>query len=212
MNIFDKADYDKIHQLVFTPDYPGYKPTVVEIPNGDGKADIEKRYAHAAPKYFTDITTGLALMPYLQRAHDLAVEAAKALQLAPQFMPNINFGALRILEYPAGAVSNLHRDFDLFTLMCYRDQADKFIAEEVDSPQLQILKRFNAQAHVGELGAEVGIGPATPHEVIASDTTQHSIVYFSIPDHDAVLPSGLTVRAWLNQRMSRSRTEFKDYK
>jgi hypothetical protein len=39
----------------------------------------------------------------------------------------------------------------------------------------------------------------------------HSIVYFSIPNHDAILPDGTTVRDWLNERMARSRTAFKNY-
>lgn len=42
---FTAFDYSNLYDRVFQPDYPGYKPSVTEIPNGDGKADTEKRYA-----------------------------------------------------------------------------------------------------------------------------------------------------------------------
>jgi hypothetical protein len=61
------------------------------------------------------------------------------------------------------------------------------------------------------MGTLVGMGQATPHEVLASETRQFSIVYFAIPDWAAVLPGGVTVLDWLNERMARSRTEFKKY-
>lgn len=49
--IFNAHDYAALHAAVFRPDYPGYKPDVVEAPNGDGKLDVRKRYAHVATKY-----------------------------------------------------------------------------------------------------------------------------------------------------------------
>ena len=51
--MFSKEDYDRLHSLVFRVDYTGFKPTVNEIPNGDGREDKYKRYAHVATKYFT---------------------------------------------------------------------------------------------------------------------------------------------------------------
>ncbi len=52
--------------------------------------------------------------------------------------------------------------------------------------------------------------------MIAATAPQYSIVYFAIPDHDAMLPAtderpAISVRDWLNERMARSRTEFKKY-
>lgn len=219
MPMFTKDDYDKLHSLVFRDDYPGYKPTVVEIPNGDGKADAEKRYAHVAPKYFASCWQEAALMPYLERAHDLALHAAAAMDISTRYLPDIRYGALRVLDYPPGAVSNEHEDFDLFTLMVYRDQPNCFQAhDQWDPPKpVEVLRRYNRQAHLGQLGQAIGLGQATRHSVLASDSPQHSIVYFAIPNHDAILPAqsladpGTEVRAWLNERMARSRTEFKKY-
>lgn len=210
--MFTEEDYEKLHALVFRSDYSGYKPTVVEIPNGDGKADAEKRYAHVATKYFKTDEQSRDLMPYLVRAHELACYAAGVAAVPQEFMPRIEFGALRVLDYPPGAGSNLHEDFDLFTLMCYRDQPDKFVSKYRQvSVRLAQLRTINAQAHLGQLAYEIGVGPATPHLVLPSDTRQRSIVYFAIPDHDAYLPSGVKVRDWLNERMARSRTVFKAY-
>ncbi len=192
---------------------------MTEIPNGDGKADGAKRYAHVAPKYLTDAVPwddAVELAFQHRRAFQAARDIAIKVGIPEAFLPDVRYGALRVLEYPPGAVSNLHEDFDLFTLMLYRDQPDKFVSHGDDagpgSPSpLDLIRRENAQAHLGQIGEEIGLGAATPHEVVASETTQHAIVYFSIPNHDAVLPSGITVRDWLNLRMARSRTEFKAY-
>ncbi len=223
--MFDIHVYEAIHERAFRPGYPGYKPEVKEIPNGDGKVDAEKRYSHVAPKYLTEaVSPGdkAVLMTYLQRAHDVATIAATDAGVPAEFMPDIRYGALRILDYPPGSVSNPHEDFDLFTLMCYRDQPDRFLAhddEDAVNPfsQISAIRRHNKQAHLGQLGEAIGLGKATPHEVLASESRQCSIVYFAIPNHDSLLPptaSGtrLTVRDWLNERMARSRTAFDKYK
>jgi hypothetical protein len=214
--MFSESDYSRLHDLVFRPDYSGYKATVIEIPNGDGKADVEKRYAHVATKYLKTSEQHYALFPYLRKAHDLALKMAEAAGIPEKYMPRLEYGALRVLDYPPGAVSNRHEDFDLFTVMCYRDQPALFQSEEVyetveAKEVIRRMRELNPQAHLGQLGQEIGLGPATPHWVCAGEKRQRSIVYFAIPDHDAVLPSGVTVRDWLNERMARSRTQFKAY-
>lgn len=209
--MFTEKEHQDLHTLVFRPDYSGYKPTVIEIPNGDGQADGEKRYAHVAPKYMMTEQQRTDLTPFLDKAHNLALLAAGGTDLPLAFYPDIRFGALRILEYPPGAISHTHKDFSLFTLMMYRDQPDKFKSTDVPSEGLRKLRAFNAQVHIGEIGEPVNLGPATPHWVEPSETTQHSIVYFAIPDHEAELPGGVKVRDFLNERMARSRTEFKAY-
>lgn len=216
--MFTESDYNALHDLVFRPDYSGYKPSVVEIPNGDGKADTQKRYAHVAIKYMETDQQRRALMPYLEKAHREAQKGAALLSqihparsLQDKYWPTIEHSALRILDYPPGAISNTHEDFDLFTLMMYRDQPGRFMSAENDCEAIRALRKINPQAHLGQIGTEIGLGPATPHAVLASETRQRSIVYFAIPDHTSVLPSGVTVRDWLNERMARSRTSFKAY-
>jgi hypothetical protein len=209
--MFTQSQYETLHHLVFRPDYLGYKPTVQEIPNGDGKVDAEKKYAHVAFKYFRTSDEAALMSHFVYSAHWYAEQAAKASGIPREFWPDIRYGALRVLDYPPGAVSNKHEDFDLFTLMMYRDQPECFRADEVDAPLLEKIRAINPQAHLGQLGQEIGLGQATPHEVVASSTPQHSIVYFAIPDWDATLPSGIKVKDWLNERMARSRTEFKKY-
>lgn len=213
--MFTQIDYEGLHSLVFRAGYTGYKPTVKEIPNGDGKVDADKRYAHVSPRYLADEKDPFVrarLQWYLNRAHLQAEQAADLIELPKEFRPDIRYGALRILDYPPGATSAKHEDFDLFTLMIFRDQPDRFLADEVEvSPALAKIRTLDPQAHLGQIGAEIGLGAATPHEVLASETRQRSIVYFSIPDHESRLPSGVLVRDWLNERMARSRTEFKKY-
>lgn len=204
-NVFTEDDYERLYSLVFRPDYPGYKPTIAEIPNGDGKVDAEKRYAHVAYKYFKT-PAHWKLAPYLHTAHLKAEEMARASGVTREFMPVVEYGALRILDYPPGAISNRHEDFDLFTVMCYRDTPETFQSEHFNSRACEKMREINPQAHLGELSALIGLGPATPHWVLPSDKRQRSIVYFAIPDHAAVLPNGITVGDWLAERIARSRT------
>ncbi|MDB5716224.1 MAG: hypothetical protein JWO15_3621 [Sphingomonadales bacterium] len=213
--------YNALHEIVFSSNYPGYRPTVKEIPNGDGKVDADKRFAHIAEKYLKDYGDEGAkkvLNAVLDEAHSLALKISRKLAVPEQFLPVRSYSNMRVLEYPVGAVSNLHTDFDLFTIMFYRDQPDCFVTQEkglwnTDKDHtmqawcnLDNARELNPQLHLGEMAEIIGLGPATPHEVVASKTPQHSIVYFAIPDHKAVLPNGMTVGDWLVERMSRSRT------
>lgn len=210
-----KLYYSTLHEIVFSSSYPGYRPTVQEIPNGDGKVDADKRFAHIAEKYlkdFNDEGAKKVLNAVLDEAHNLAIKVAKKLEVPEAFMPVRAYSNMRILEYPAGAVSNLHTDFDLFTLMVYRDQPEYFRCREglersgSVSERLSAARELNPQLHLGEIGELIGLGEATPHEVVASSSPQHSIVYFAIPEHKLVLPTGITLGDWLVERMSRSRT------
>lgn len=209
--MFTKDEYDQLNGLVFRDDYSGYKPEVKEIPNGDGKVDADKRYAHVGTKYFTTHQQRMELMPFLLKAHAIAMDVAIAIGLPEEFKPKLEYSSLRVLEYPPGAISNEHTDFDLYTLMLYRDQPDRFVSKDMGNHVLREIRHINFQAHIGEIGTELGLGQATPHSVLPSATPQHSIVYFVIPDHAVRLPSGVLVRDWLNERMARSRTEFKKY-
>jgi hypothetical protein len=131
---------------------------------------------------------------------------ARTTGVPQEFIPDARYGALRILDYPPGAVSNRHEDFDLFTVMMYRDRPECFVSEHLNSLALERMRTINPQAHLGQIAAAIGLGPATPHEVIASPHRQRSIVYFAIPDHAAVLPNGITVGDWLAERLARSRS------
>jgi hypothetical protein len=209
--MFTEEDYKKLHDLTFRDDYSGYKPTVIESPNGDGKFDAKKQYAHVMLKYFTTAQQRIDLLPYLQKAHRLATEIARAIKMPAELQPQLEASALRILEYPVGAFSNEHVDANLFTLMLYRDQPDRFCSKVMGNTTLNYVRHYNLQAHIGQLGTEVGLGEATPHWVLPSETVQHSIVYFALPSHDSRMPSGLLVREWLNERMPRMRSDFKAY-
>lgn len=240
--IFDKPTFDRLREIVFRtdaagrPTYPGYKPSVVEAPNGDGKLDRDKRYAHVATKYLNAWGSPARMSPLdaehwwflklkLNRCHAEAVRVHAALGLPDEWRPDLDASALRILEYPPGATSARHTDFDLFTLVAYRD------------PYPGGLVRYGRQEggiewswrecddvshglHFGELYELGGFGAATPHEVRAlpdrecapdGDGWQYSAVYFALPRHDLVLPDGRKVGpqtepgTYLHDRMSRSR-------
>lgn len=235
--LFTASDYHKLHSLVFHPNYPGYKPDVVEAPNGDGKKDELKRYAHVSEKHLfvkNDFTlqhekrTGFhpnhegdtLLTEYLEKAHQLSLEVAIAIGVPRPFWPVRKHGALRVLEYDGQATSVLHTDFSLFTLMCYRNdeswflygkpQSSNHLATAVSSEHLERAKKLNAQVHFGELLEEILPDDfvATPHEVAATGGPwQYSCVYFAVPDEEAVLPSGQTVGKWMIERKNRSRYE-----
>lgn len=224
--LFTASDYSLLHSLVFRDGYPGYKPNVVESPNGDGKLDDKKRYSHIAEKYLTQMSRNpdrARLEGFLDTAHAKALEVAVALGVPPAFWPSRTYSAMRVLEYGPDAITNQHTDFDLFTLMCYRNLPEYFkyrhsyagnantVIQGLNSAKmLKSVQPLNSQIHFGEILQEVNPSSfiATPHEVEASEGPyQYSIVFFAIPPHESVLPSGLTVGKWLEERLSRSRYE-----
>lgn len=219
--MFTALDYIELYDLAFDPRNPGYKPFSLESPNGDGKFDWDKRYAHVAMKYLgSDECTFEeeeinVLEGYLDDCMDVAMEVAVTLGIPRDFWPDKRYSALRILEYKPGAISNPHTDFDLFTLMMYRNIQDNFKYSVFAQPShsfymLESAKHINSQIHFGELLE--AINPtynATPHEVVAdrNNRIQYSAVFFAIPDHNSILPSGDTVGEWIDERISRSRKD-----
>jgi hypothetical protein len=251
--LFTAADYARIHSIVFSPDYPGYKPEVVESPNGDGVKDTEKRYAHVAEKYLKEYTEYKPFNPnydpssnqlelakheyaksvryanagilkdYLTKAHELSLEVAIKIGVPKPFWPVKKYSALRVLEYNASATTAPHKDFDLFTLMLYRNLPEyfkyidlvngkttygDFAVLKSSQKLLKSAQELNTQVHFGEILEDIDpkAYKATPHEVVASEGPwQYSCVYFCVPDHEAVLPSGLTVGKWMEIRKGASR-------
>ncbi len=220
-SILDSNEYARLHAAVFADNYPGYRPKVVESPDGDGKWDADKRYAHVAMKYLQEYSGSEAgyLYDVLFKMIEEAVAVSVALGVPPAFWPKVEDSTLRILEYPPGATTAPHFDFDLFTLMCYRNIPENFAYCGVDlsgnsDRRLVKAQELNEQIHFGELLEIVCPAyKATRHKVIDDPhgRTQYSAVFFGIPDHDAVLPSSsllpgkMTVGEWLDERMARSR-------
>lgn len=206
--MMSRVDYAILHHRVFDKDHTGYRPEVVESPHGDGKFDYEKRYAHVALKYQHKCPDDQVFLDgYFMQGFRLALRVAKELGVPERLMPAVEACALRVLEYQPGASSAWHTDFNLFTLMLYRDQPDKFV---MTNPPPDNVRALNAHCHLGELAEIFGLGTASGHEVLPSDTAQHSVVFFALPRHSTRLPSedefaGPTVGEWLGERIARSR-------
>ncbi len=190
MSILDAADFDRLRTL-FDGSYRGYRPEVIEAPNGDGKLDATKRYLHVATKYDPPAWA----LAYLLRAYWEAVDITQRLGVPEAYLPDFDACALRVLEYPVGADSAEHTDFDLFTFNAYRSSNEVIGGD--------------GRLYIGEIGALVGLGDATVHSVPTCPYEQQSIVFFALPNHGAVLPDGTTVGAWLAERVARSRYDRK---
>lgn len=216
--MFNELEFAEMARLVFSDDYPGYRPNVIEAPNGDGNLDVEKQYAHIAPKYHRDGALDVLNMlsfletplgKFYQRAHHKAVEAAVDLGIPPDFFPDARYGALRVIQYPPGAITHPHKDFNLLTLMCYRNDPGRFQYVGPDQAVRDANDKY-PQIHFGEILEKIiPAMSATTHQVLARQggKWQYSIVYFAIPDHATVLPEGITVGEWLKERIARSRYE-----
>jgi hypothetical protein len=208
VKLFDRADYNHLASLFTLPGYKGYKPEVLEAPNGDGKIDVQKRYLHVALKY----NPPQWALYFLARAHFEACRIAEAIGCPEAYYPKVENGTLRVLDYPPEAGSAEHTDFDLFTVHCYRSTPRDFV--KVESPAecyaLQAGARRGAyvidpDAHFGEIGEAVGLGPATKHYVPGREYSQQAIVYFAMPANNAVMPNGTTAINWIAERCNRSR-------
>lgn len=201
---FTKEDYDEIAAFAFSSENPGYKPQVIESPNGDGIWDAQKKYAHIAPKYLNQ-TNNESMWFFYNMAKVAAFQVCEELGIPKEFYPGED-STLRILDYPPGATTAPHTDFDLFTLCMYRDDYDAFKYLSGENDLLLMKARSISQGiHFGEILTEVNGAQATGHEVVGTEKRQCSIVFFVVPDHKAVLPSGLTVGEWMEERKNRSR-------
>src|SRR5690606_20701972 len=123
-----RKDFNKLARFALTSANPGYKPNVIESPDGDGVWDTQKRYGHVAPKYFRRTGIGERELE-AQRIYNFAMRRAmrvcQDMNLPPEFYPGPD-STLRVLEYPPGATTAPHCDFDLFTLCLYRNDMDAF--------------------------------------------------------------------------------------
>lgn len=132
------------------------------------------------------------------------------------------FGVCPALAPGAGTAE--HTDFDLFTIVCWRETPEDLERHGPALPpgssalqgRLIRAEGISPGLHIGEIGELVGLGPATPHRVPARPYVQRSIVAFAMPRLDAWLPRPVpapgyaaarprTVREWLAERMARSR-------
>lgn len=176
----------------FSSNNPGYRPTVVELPHGDGRADTGKRYAHISSRYG------------LQGAPDSASELwysclREARELtAKRDLPSPDPAecCLRVLEYPAGAGSEAHTDFDLLTINVWRAPVEGLLVP---------ARHHAGRVHFGELSPMFEGPEATWHAVAPLPVPQRSIVLFVLPSRDTLLPDGQTVGQWLDERKARSR-------
>lgn len=205
--IFDQFDHSKLGTL-FRPknSYRGYKPEQLEAPNGDGNVDTRKRYLHVALKYGPP---DWALW-YLARAHFEACRIAEALGVPDAFYPKVENGTLRVLEYPVGAGSAEHTDFDLFTVHCYRSTPEDFVrVREGCTPEererMACAEVIDPHVHFGDIGEAISLGRATRHYVPERPYPQKAIVYFAMPANDARMPDGSRAIDWIADRYARSR-------
>lgn len=209
MKLFDRADYDHLASLFTLPGYKGYKPEVLEAPNGDGKVDVRKRYLHVALKYNPP---GWAKY-FLARAHFEACRIAEAIGVPERYYPKVENGTLRVLDYPPEAGSAEHTDFDLFTVHCYRSTPRDFVKVDAEPVTgglakpgaLRTAELIDPDVHFGDIGQEIGIGPATRHLVPAREYSQQAIVYFAMPANGAIMPNGMRAIDWIADRYNRSR-------
>lgn len=211
--MFTASTYRQLHRVVFneTDRWTGYRPEVVELPNGDGRADMQKRYAHIKHEHFDQARVGNACAYHaFQSAYVRACDVAIRLGIPSQYWPDRKACALRVLEYPPGVGGERHTDFDLFTLNLYRSDGGACMREE--APVGRDYRDVPKGVHLGEL-YDLIFPPtvtdptpcATPHQIAPSVVAQYSIVFFALPSPEAVLPSGLKVGDWLAERYARSR-------
>jgi hypothetical protein len=199
MQLFTMGEYYDLCSLFDARyEYKGYKPNVLEAPNGDGNVDATKRYLHVALKYDPPKWA----RQFLARGHFEACRIAEAIGVPEAFYPKVENGTLRVLEYPVDAGSAEHTDFDLFTVHCYRSHCEDFVRISRADPRAESI---DPDVHFGDIGEAIGLGAATRHFVPARPYRQEAIVYFAMPANDARMPTGERAIDWIADRYARSR-------
>lgn len=200
---------------VFRDEWPGFKPNVIESPDGNAQWDTEKLYSHINKAYYSKVDHGkqwvfnTPMEIHKQWCH-YARHVAMRLGVPPEFWPQDEDSTIRILMYPPGASTARHTDFDLFTLPMYRNITECYTGVFDEDTIFEEVNTFQ-RLHIGELLHEINpTFKATPHFVKPDERRrwQYSAVFFAIPDHHAMLPNhGPTVGEWLEERKGRSRRE-----
>lgn len=200
----NKEEFDKLREYAFSDDNPGWKPGVQEAPNGDGEWDRTKRFAHLAPKYFDDSTPTFVVDAWAAGMRE-AERASRQLGIPAAMMPGPD-STLRILEYPPGATSAEHTDFDLFTLRLYRNLESPFKYLGWGGRELAEARKDFEGIHFGEIMAVLSERfLATKHKVTATPAEwQYAAVFFAVPSWTAMLPCGKTVHDWMQERKASS--------
>lgn len=182
--IFDALTYAKLAEVMFHPRWPGLPRDTKEAPNGDGNVDIDKRYSHAAMKYFRDIDVTSPQSQFVVGCWRAAFERACVVAIEYGLpLPSTEDSTLRILDYPPGAKGHKHTDFDLFTINCFRNRANEGLPA--------------GEVHWGEIAGMYGPNcAATEHDIHPDDAHQYSIVFFAMPSLDLMLPNGQLCRDW----------------
>ncbi len=212
-------DYQTLYNAVFTDVYPGYIPTAQEAPHGDGVWDTGKRYAMIAMKYLSkyDGRDAWFMEELLNECVANAVSVAIDLGIPQKYWPDIQDSSIRVLEYPAFSLSAPHTDFDLFTMMLYRNRMENFeytyeltkhsTGKSRSAALLGDMKKTHPGLHFGELMELINPSAyvATKHEVTATPLTQYSCIFFAMPRLDVHLPDGMLIADWLKERKGRSR-------
>ncbi len=219
----DQYQYQLLYNTVFSDAYPGYIPTVQEAPHGDGKWDTGKRYAMIALKYLNqyDGPDAWFMEELLDECVSESRNIAIDLGIPQKYWPNIQDSAIRVLEYPAFSLSAAHTDFDLFTMMLYRNRMENFVYTQPawaghgkcapvnhrSSTLLAEMKETHPGLHFGELMELINpaVYKATKHEVTSTPLTQYSCIFFAMPRLDVHLPDGMLIADWLKERKGRSR-------
>lgn len=192
--IFNKQAYDQLKALTFRPEYPGFRPDVLEAPNRDGRIDHGKLYSHVALRYLRGHDHG-PLFDAFVVSLQLARQVATAAGVTGIYQPDAETSALRVLWYPAGAGSCGHTDSDLLTLNLYRNEREPLYTES------------QTFWHWGDLAGVLGLGKPCRHGVRAAAYPQESIVFAANPRADAVLPDGRTVGEWLKENVGKQRVK-----
>jgi hypothetical protein len=215
-----EQEFLHLYDYCFDPEWPGYNPKVIESPDGDGVWDDRKRYAHVSLEHIEkdagassaeqikkDAAASSArlknwykkqairnhpLMSYLDKGVDKARGQALRLGVPSAFWPDKRYSTIRVLEYPPGASSAKHTDFSLFTLPMYRNISLPRPKQVYYGELLELINQYyTAQSHEVDSDRE--------------QRTQYSAVFFAIPNHAAVLPTGETVGDYIKERRARSR-------
>lgn len=210
-------DFQRLYKICFNQanHYPGYKPDVIEAPDGRyGALDEGKHYAHVAVKYLHgwDSPHKGWMESVLHDWTSYAVDRAIEIGLPMKWWPSIEDSTIRILAYPPGAESHAHYDFDLFTLNMYRNVRETYERLDPDRADRYDWVRDGLESswdmHYGELATIINPNfKPTKHRVHQDylDRTQYAAVFFAMPRLSLTLPGGVKVWQWVENRKEESR-------
>ena len=181
--LFTADDYEIIRSIVHAEGFPGFRLGRTHLDLSSTRKYVTDFWLDGVASYSAPGVCVELLFKYLTQAHGLAIQVSDKLDLPAECKPSIEYSHIRLIDYPPGSGTTPHCDRSMFTINLYRNMD---VVRSI-SGRHELADDYPGLM-MGTMRRKIGLGEATKHEIPAADKSQHTILYFAIPDLSVWIP------------------------